>query len=222
MDGLLAAHLREWLGRWPPDAPVQVVGAAVRAAPGWDGRYHPVVGVSDPEAGTLLSVPVGQQSAIAHLVDGALDLERLSAPIAAAVGRPEARLHRGVFRWSTAPAQLPEVGVWERAAEPGMPQWLRPFGGEALVTRDRDGRYLAGVGLKRHGERGWEIAVGTEPAARGAGLARRLVAQAARRVLAEGRIPTYQHDPANLASARVADAAGFPDRGWTSLGLFGP
>jgi hypothetical protein len=27
------------------------------------------------------------------------------------------------------------------------------------------------------------------------------------------------HDPANLASARVADAAGFPDRGWTALGF---
>jgi hypothetical protein len=27
------------------------------------------------------------------------------------------------------------------------------------------------------------------------------------------------HDPANAPSARVADAAGFPDRGWTALGF---
>jgi hypothetical protein len=27
------------------------------------------------------------------------------------------------------------------------------------------------------------------------------------------------HDPANTASARVADAAGLPDRGWTALGF---
>ena len=47
----------------------------------------------------------------------------------------------------------------------------------------------------------------------------RLVAQAARRVLDEGAVPTYQHDPANIASARVADAAGFPDRGWRSAGM---
>jgi len=33
-------------------------------------------------------------------------------------------------------------------------------------------------------------------------------------------VPTYLHDPANLASARVADAAGFPDRGWAVFGAF--
>ena len=76
------------------------------------------------------------------------------------------------------------------------------------------------MGLKHHDRHGWELAVGTEARARGKGLARRLVAQAARRVIDEGAIPTYQHDPANVASARVADAAGFPDRGWRSLALF--
>ena len=37
-----------------------------------------------------------------------------------------------------------------------------------------------------------------------------------------GVVPTYLHDPANTASAKVADAAGFPDRGWTVLGMAGP
>jgi hypothetical protein len=40
-------------------------------------------------------------------------------------------------------------------------------------------------------------------------------------VLADGAVPLYQHDPENTASARVADAAGFPDRGWTSVGTAG-
>jgi len=48
------------------------------------------------------------------------------------------------------------------------------------------------------------------------------VAQAARTLLAGGVIPTYLHDPANTASAKVADAAGFPDRGWTAIGIAGP
>ena len=52
------------------------------------------------------------------------------------------------------------------------------------------------------------------------GLARRLVAQAARRLLTDGATVTYLHDPANTASARVADACGFPDRGWQVWGLF--
>jgi predicted GNAT family acetyltransferase len=84
---------------------------------------------------------------------------------------------------------------------------------------DSGGGYVAGVGLKRHDGFVHEIAVGTDEAARGKGLARRLVAQAARELLARGVTPTYMHDPANLASARVADAAGFPDRVWTALGF---
>jgi len=46
------------------------------------------------------------------------------------------------------------------------------------------------------------------------------VAQAARRVLADGAVPTYLHAFDNEASARVADAAGFPDRGWHVFELF--
>ena len=89
-----------------------------------------------------------------------------------------------------------------------------------LVVRDADGDYLAGAGVKRHDAYGHELAVGTVPAARGRGLARRLVAQAARRVLDEGAVPTYLHERDNLASARVADAAGFPDRGWRAYGVY--
>jgi len=40
-----------------------------------------------------------------------------------------------------------------------------------------------------------------------------------RRILDEGAVATYQHAPDNIASARVADAAGFPDRGWRSAGM---
>jgi len=55
----------------------------------------------------------------------------------------------------------------------------------------------------------------------GRGLARRLVAQATRRVLNEGGIPTYLHADADVRSAKVADEAGFPDRGWRILGVAG-
>ncbi|HTC80382.1 MAG TPA: GNAT family N-acetyltransferase [Acidimicrobiia bacterium] len=59
----------------------------------------------------------------------------------------------------------------------------------------------------------------TEEHLRGRGLARRLVAQAARRVAEEGAVATYLHAVTNTASARVADASGFPDTGWWVLGL---
>lgn len=59
----------------------------------------------------------------------------------------------------------------------------------------------------------------TAEAVRGRGLARRLVAQAARRVLDEGAVATYLHARGNVGSARVAEAAGFADRGWSVLGV---
>jgi GNAT superfamily N-acetyltransferase len=126
------------------------------------------------------------------------------------------------FRLKTAPAPLADAGEWVDDDDPVVPDWLRPFGGRVLVARDDDGSYLAGVGIKRHDADGHELSVGTEPEARGRGLARRLVAQAARTLLDDGIVATYLHDPANIASARVADAAGFPDLGWRVLGMFDP
>jgi hypothetical protein len=52
------------------------------------------------------------------------------------------------------------------------------------------------------------------------GVARRLVAQAARTVLAEGRAVVCLHAPDNEASARVARASGFPDTGWQGIGYW--
>ena len=101
-----------------------------------------------------------------------------------------------------------------------MLPWLRPFGGQVLVALDDDGRCLAGVGLKRHDDTGREIAVVTEERARGTGLARRLVAQAARAVLAEGRAVTYLHGPATRRPRGSPGRAGFPDTGWQVVGFW--
>jgi GNAT superfamily N-acetyltransferase len=216
----LTRHLHSWLGRWPGRRPgLDVVGSAQRQRPGWDGRILPVLGVRTPASG-VLSVPPDQLAALAPLADRSPD--HLLAALPAALGKPDAFVYQGVFRWSTTPADLPDAGVWVPADDPVVPDWLRVFGGEVLLALDRaTGAYLAGVGIKRHDRCGRELSVGTEPAARGQGLARRLVAQAARRVIADGAVATYLHDPANLASARVAAAAGFPDLGWKIIGVAG-
>jgi predicted GNAT family acetyltransferase len=96
---------------------------------------------------------------------------------------------------------------------------MAPFNGPVLVAWDDEGRYVAGVGRKRHDDHGQELAVATDSRYQGRGLARRLVAQAARRVLDEGAVPTYLHAFDNVASARVAEAAGFPDLGYSVYGL---
>jgi GNAT superfamily N-acetyltransferase len=210
------------LGEWPPAAALVVTTAEGRIKPGWDGLVHPVVGVASPE-GTVLSVPpfvLKEAQAIA--ADGGLDA--LASRLGRMLGRPGARIGRSIFRWSESPTAaktLPDAGEWVPFDDERVPDWLRPFGGPVLVTFNSDGAYAAGVGVKRHDQFGQELAVGTEDRYAGHGLGRRLVAQAARHLVAQGIVPTYLHDPNNFASAKVADAAGFPDRGWKILGLWG-
>lgn len=219
----LVRHLTSWIGTWPPSRPPNVAGNGRNARPGWDGGAHPVTGAVDPAGGVAVGVPPEHAAAVrAAAARAGDDAPALLREIPALLGRPGHIVFAGVMRWSTAPTDLPDAGEWLAADDPVVPAWLRPFGGQVLVARDDDGGYLAGVGIKRHDADGRELSVGTEPAARGRGLARRLVAQAARAVLADGIVPTYLHDPANAASARVADAAGFPDLGWRVLGMFDP
>ncbi|MBL6275020.1 GNAT family N-acetyltransferase [Micromonospora fiedleri] len=215
-DRRLQLHLATWLGRWPAPAGLHVVGSWRRRQPAWDGRLRPAIAVTAGTS-TVLSVPTDR---VAVVRDLARRPDALLPALPAAVGEPGWAVHDDVFRWTMAPAPLPEVGEWVAPTTLGLPSWLRLFDRPVLVVRDDQGRYLAGVGIKRHDQFGHELAVGTVPSARGRGLARRLVAQAARRVLDEGAVPTYLHDRANVASARVAEAAGFPDRGWRSYGVY--
>lgn len=210
----LARHLRSWLGAWPPDGPVTVVGSPRRRQPAWDGAVRPFAGVATPQ-GAVLSVAaerVERVRAAGVVLDDVLDglRDALDAP-----GRV---VGRGVFRYSVASPDFGMVGEWVPAEDPRVPAWLRPFGGQVLVVIE-DGRYVAGVGIKRHDELGHEVAVATEEAWRGRGLARALVARASRRILRAGGVPIYLHGRGNEASARVATASGFPDRGWLVLGL---
>ena len=218
----LAAHLRNALGAWPARAPFLVTGSLRRLAPSWDGVIRPVLGVSTP-GGTVLSVPpqhvegvraLGSDWRAPAFADGLNDV----------LGYAGERRHvldsGGFYRWSVAPAPLPDAGEWVDPADPRVPDWLRPFNGGVLCAWDDEGRYGAGVGLKAHDALAHEIAVGTEPSLRGRGIARRLVVTAAREVLRRGAVPTYLHAPDNVASARVADASGFPDVGWRAVGFW--
>ncbi|WP_240780184.1 GNAT family N-acetyltransferase [Nonomuraea zeae] len=207
----LTDHLRHWLGAWPPEEKLHVTGSDRRTAPAWDGRVHPALGVGTPD-GAVLSV------APEHVAR--VTAARTLAEIPKIVGYGERGWFEAVYRWTTRPAPLADAGDWVPATAPGVPEWLHVFGGEVLVAVDPDtGSHLAGVGIKRHDAFGHELSVVTAPEARGRGLARQLVAQAARRVLDEGAVPTYLHAHSNAASAAVSTAAGFPDLGWTAFGI---
>jgi GNAT superfamily N-acetyltransferase len=210
---LLRWHLREWAG-WPPARPVRVVGNPNRGLPGWDGRSAPVAGVVTDRGAAAVGLP----PEVATLVPPGIELDALLGALPRLLGL-RGRAGLGAFRWTTAPTPGPDEGSWLPVTDPRVPPWLYPFGGEVLVALSQN-EYVAGVGIKRHDRFGHELAVVTHERARGRGLARRLVAQAARRVLDEGAVPTYLHAPDNAASAAVASAAGFPDLGWQVVGLF--
>jgi len=215
----LDAHFRLWLGAAPVQREARLVVTLIRDEPGWDGKVRPIQGVTGPEGAVLAVSP-----AYADLFEGHA-VEDVFADAAAGDGhdRLEARLGVPVsfglpkFRWSERAASLPDAGVWVARDDPRIREWLRPFNGGILAAFDRDGRYRAGVGVKGHNHLAREISVYTEPADRGQGLATRLVAQAARAIIAGGGVPIYQHTDDNEASGRVAASAGFPDRGWYML-----
>lgn len=222
-DETLTAFLREWLGCWPPDDGLVIVSWPGRDEPGWDGGIRIGLGVETPHGAVLSlspSLAIDPRSLDPDRIAAAMHARDAARAVPALIGRPELRFHTGTLRWTDAPADLPQIGEWVATEDPRLPAWLRAFNGDVLVTWDRNGRYAAGVGRKMHNRHGHELSVGTEPAHRGQGLASRLVAQAARRVLADGAIPIYLHDPSNVGSRRVAEAAGFPDRGWRILGLY--
>lgn len=218
----LNAFLESRLGTWPPTAPVTLNPCELRDEPGWDGTIRPFVGIETPQ-GTVLSFsptlfPAGHALDPREVEDELMQADAYLT-IPRLFGRPDMHFGRAVFRFVDEPADVPDIGEWVPREDPRIPAWLRPFNGDVLVVWDENGEYAAGVGLKKHNDLGAEIAVGTEPRHRGQGLARKLVAQAARKVLSGGAIPMYLHGDHNTASGRVADKAGFPDRGWHVIEL---
>ncbi len=217
----LTLHLRSWVGEWPPpSAGVHVVGDPARLEPTWDGTVRPLHGVGDG-VGVVIAVPPTAVDAVRDAIGDDLGRADLGDELGEILGVGPAAFGAGVFRTTAGvDPDIDDHGVWFESQDDGLPEWLAPFNGPRLVAFDTDNRPIAGVGIKVHDHYGHELAVVTDDAARGRGFARRLVATAARRVLDEGAVPTYLHDPANHASARVADAVGFADHGWTVHGLW--
>lgn len=210
----LTRHLRSWLGAWPPTGDLTIVTSPARTEPGWDGAVRPFAGVSTPE-GTVLSVAPSCLDAVRA---AGPNLDDVLEALPEALGQPAGVVGRGVYRYCLSPVAVEPVGEWVPADDPDVPAWLKPFGGKVLLVRE-EGQYVAGLGVKRHDEIGQEVAVATEEPWRGRGLARALVGRAAADILRRGGVPIYLHGRANEASAHVAEASGFPDRGWFILGL---
>jgi L-amino acid N-acyltransferase YncA len=161
--------------------------------------------------GAVVAVAPAWSGLLQERLDGPASLGPALDAVAAAAGGQH---WSWVARTGVAiPAPSAEVTVLD-ATDPRLPEWvIGHFSGEAWVVLGDDGQVLSTAVLKRYDERLREISVGTAAAARGRGLARSVVAAAARAVLAEGRAVLYNHDPDNHASAKVAESVGLHELG---------
>jgi L-amino acid N-acyltransferase YncA len=163
------------------------------------------------EGGAVVAVAPEWAGLLREHLDGPDTLLKSMSVVAAAI---PGHLFSGVARTGVAiPPPAVEVTVID-AADPRLPDWvIGHFSGEAWVVLGERGEVLSTAVLKRYDDRLREISVGTAEAARGRGLARSVVAAAARAALAEGRAVLYNHDPDNDASAKVAESVGLHELG---------
>ena len=217
IESRLTAFLTSRLDTWPPGQPLELRGCHLRDEPRWDGKVVPFLGIESPHGTVITYSPTifpNGSTLDPVTVEDELGTSDSHITIPALFGHPEMHFGRGVFRYLHGFVDLPEIGEWVDPLDSRLPEWLHPFNGGVLAHWADDGTYAAGVGLKQHNDYGIEISVGTNPAHRGKGLAQALVAQSARAIWDRGAIPLYLHGTHNAASARVAEKAGFPERGW--------
>src|SRR5580693_9447478 len=86
----LDRHLENYLGAWPPQSELVVVGSTRRDEPGWDGRVRPITGVASP-AGTVVSVPPRLAEEAAAIAAGG-GFPALVVGIGRLLGQPAERL----------------------------------------------------------------------------------------------------------------------------------
>lgn len=92
---------------------------------GWAGAL--------PAADELLVV-----AALLARHQGSCDARHL-AMLLGILGKAGHTVDRVALRWCGAPADLPDAGVWVDTTSSRLPDWLLPFGGQALVTFDQHG-----------------------------------------------------------------------------------
>jgi GNAT superfamily N-acetyltransferase len=93
--------------------------------------------------------------------------------------------------------------------------WYRlHFDGPVFVARNDMGSIVSWAAIKCKSDHVWEMAVSTDAAYRGRGLARSVVSHATHAALDAGKLPLYLHEISNTASARVCGALGYQPYGY--------
>jgi RimJ/RimL family protein N-acetyltransferase len=197
---------------------IHVIVTERRARPGWGGYITPIYAISTPLGG-VVSCRADLVGAVRRDVSlppsgrplGDREFSRLRAISQRAV--PYAYCLTGDILYVDRTSFKPVAGTAQQLArsDPRGAELRRRFDGEIFVVSGLRGEIAAWSAVKLKSDEVWEIAVVTEAAYRGRGLAKRVVAASTAYILDHGRVPLYVHVRANVASARVCRALGYSE-----------
>ena len=218
VDRLDAFHAVELgCGRTLLERPgLHVIPSERRSRPAWGGYTVPILALATVGGGVVsvrsdLVERVRGELAPLHMGQplGVAEFDRLRRIASAVV--PYAYSLSGYVLFADADHFRPRAGRAELLArsDPRGADLRRRFDGEVFVVRGSRGEIASWAAIKLKSDDIWEIAVVTEAAYRGQGLAKEVVSAATAYILEHGRLALYVHDRTNLASARICRALGY-------------
>lgn len=197
-----------------------LVASDRRRSPGWGGYTVPLCALTTASA-TVISARSDMVDRINRELGlgqprGPLDiaeldvLRRISQRVV-----PHAHSLNGYVMFADQDAFRPMVSRATRieSSDPAGADLRRRFDGPIFAIRNTRGDVVSWAALKLKSDDIWEIAVVTEAAYRGQGLAREVVSAATAYIIEQGRLALYVHDRANLASAKVCRSLGYVEYG---------
>jgi len=195
---------------------VHVIPSERRSRPGWGGYTIPILGLSTASGGVVSVRPD-----LVERTRGQLSLLNTGRPIGAAefarlqqVSRatiPYAYSLSGYVLYTDVEQFQPRTSRARRIERTDVrgADLRRRFDGEIFAIYGIRGEIASWSAIKLKSDDIWEIAVVTEAAYRGQGLAKEVVSAATAHILDNGRAALYVHDRNNHASARVCRSLGY-------------
>lgn len=199
---------------------VHILPSERRTRPGWGGYTVPVLALSTPTGGIVSArqdllerVRSGLGPTAADRPLGPAEFTRLHHVARLAI--PYAYSLSGHVLYTDTENFKPRASRAVRLErnDPRGTDLRRRFDGEIFVVWSIRGEIASWSAIKLKSNDVWEIAVVTEPAYRGQGLAREVVSAATAHILEQGRLALYVHDRTNLASAKVCRSLGYVEYG---------
>ena len=195
---------------------VHVIPSERRTRPGWGGYTIPVLALATPGGGVVSVRPD-----LVERTRGQLSMFNTGRPIGAAEFARLQQVSRTSIPYAyslsgyvlyTDPGHFrprPSRALPIERNDPRGADLRRRFDGEIFAIFGIRGEIASWSAIKLKSDDVWEIAVVTDAAYRGQGLAKEVVSAATAHILEQGRMALYIHDRNNQASARVCRALGY-------------